>query len=106
MELGIGYIVCKATCDICNNKWTGVVEVEYIQLEEKYKEYKIPERLECHNCLNYTTNFEVIEIQREEAIKVNGSFFKETKKTQREVLRRFILWAIKHYFKTYNQNAK
>ena len=104
MESGIGYIVCKATCYICNTKWTGVVEVDYIQLDEGYKEYKIPEKLECHNCLQYTTTFEVVEVQREEAIKVNSSFFRETKKKQRGVLRRFIWWAIKHYFKTYNQN--
>jgi transcriptional regulator NrdR family protein len=100
METGIGYIVCKATCDICNNKWTGVVEVDYIQLDNE-KEYKIPERLECHNCLQYTTTFEVVEVKREEAIKVYSSFFRETKKKQRGVLRRFIWWAIKHYFKTY-----
>ena len=37
MESGIGYIVCKATCYICNTKWTGVVEVDYIQLDEGYK---------------------------------------------------------------------
>ena len=53
MESGIGYIVCKATCDICNTKWTGVVEVDYIQLDEEYKEYKLPENLQCHNCLQY-----------------------------------------------------
>ena len=104
MESGIGYIVCKVTCDICNNKWTGVVEVDYIQLDEEYKKYKLPENLQCHNCLQYTTSFEVVEIQREEAIKVNSSFFNETKKKQRGVLRRFVWWAIKHYFKTYNQN--
>ena len=104
MESGIGNIVCKATCYICNTKWTGVVEVDYIQLDEEYKEYKVPEKLQCHNCLQYTTSFEVVEIQREEAIKVNGRFFKEHYKKQREVLRRFIWWAIKHYFKTYNQN--
>lgn len=101
MESGIGYMVCKAICDICNTQWTGVVEVNYIQLNDEYKEYKIPERLQCHNCLQYTTTFEVVEIKREEAIKVNGSFFKETNKKQREVLKRFIWWAIKHYIKTY-----
>ena len=90
MESGIGYIVCKATCDICNTQWTGVVEVDYIQLDKEYKEYKKPERLQCHNCLQYTTTFEVVEIEREEAIKVNGSFFKEHHKKQREVLRRFV----------------
>jgi len=104
MESGIGYIVCKATCDICNNKWTGVVEVNYIQLQEDYKEYKVPERLECNNCMNYTTTFEVVEIQKEYAIEINASFFKETKKKQRGVLRRFAWWAIKHYFNTYKQN--
>lgn len=101
MESGIVYIVCKANCYICNTKWTGVVEVNYIQLHKEYKEYKVPERLQCHNCLQYTTSFEVLEIQREEAIKINGSFFKENKKKQRGVLRTFIWWAIKHYFKTY-----
>jgi hypothetical protein len=43
----------------------------------------------------------IIEVKREEAIKVYSSFFRETKKKQRGVLRRFIWWAIKHYFKTY-----
>lgn len=103
MESGIGYIVCKATCDICNTKWTGVVEVDYIQLNKEYKEYKIPEKLECHNCLQYTTTFEVVEVKIEEAIKVNSSFFNETKKKQRGVLRRFVLWAIKYYIKTYKK---
>jgi transcriptional regulator NrdR family protein len=103
METGIGYIVCKATCDICNNKWTGVVEVDYIQLDNE-KEYKIPKSLECHNCLQYTTTFEVVEVKRKEVITIHGFFFNETKKKQRQVLRMFIWWAIKHYFKTYNQN--
>jgi transcriptional regulator NrdR family protein len=104
MESGIGYIVCKATCDICNTQWTGVVEVNYIQLNDDYKEYKVPERLECHNCQNYTTTFEVVEIQKNEVIIVNASFFKETKKKQRGVLRMFVWWAIKHYYKTYKKN--
>ena len=83
METGIGYIVCKATCDICNNKWTGVVEVDYIQLDNE-KEYKIPERLECHNCLQYTTTFEVVEVKREEAIKVYSSFLEKQRKNKEE----------------------
>lgn len=100
MESGIGHIVCKAICDICNTEWTGVVEVDYIQLDEN-KEYKIPKKLQCHNCLQYTTTFEVVEVKRD-AITVHGYFFNQTKKKQREVLRLFIWWAIKHYFKTYN----
>ena len=97
MESGIGHIVCKATCDICNNQWVGVVEVDYIQLDEN-KEYRVPDKLQCHNCLQYTTTFEVIDAKTE-VITIHSNFFAQTKKKQRKVLRMFIWWAIKHYIK-------
>ena len=37
---------------------------------------------------------------RTEVIRVYEEFFKETKTRQRQALRIFIWWAIKHYFKT------
>jgi len=37
---------------------------------------------------------------RTEVIRVYEEFFKETKSKQRQALRIFIWWAIKHYFKT------
>jgi hypothetical protein len=56
MESGIGYIVCNAICDVCNHKWTAVIEVYTITLLSE-REYKKPTDLECPNCGYLTANF-------------------------------------------------
>jgi len=101
MEVGLGYIVCNCECDICNYKWVGVVEVECIYHGD-YDEYKRPEKLQCDKCKQYTTNFHIQEAKRD-AIEIKNYFFMIPKKKQREILRLFFGWAIKHYFKTYNK---
>jgi len=50
MKVGIEYEILKMTCDVCNNNWVAVVEIEYIQYSDNYKEYKLPTHLECSKC--------------------------------------------------------
>lgn len=59
MESGIGHIVCKATCDLCNHFWVAVTEVEYIDFDGQ-KEYKKPNTLQCPNCMGQTESYEVV----------------------------------------------
>ena len=49
MESGINYLISDAFCKSCNYTWTAVIEVDYIQINDK-KEYKTPEFLECPKC--------------------------------------------------------
>ena len=98
MEVGIGYIVCNCECDVCDNKWVGVVEVDCIYHGD-YDEYKKPDSLQCDKCKQYTTNFYVEKADRD-CIKIHNYFFMMPKKKQREILRLFFKWSIKHYFKT------
>jgi hypothetical protein len=98
MEVGLGYLVCNCECDVCNYKWVGVVEVDCIYHDD-YTEYKRPDKLQCNKCSSYTTNFYIEKAERD-AIKIQSYFFMIPKKKQREILRLFLKWSIKHYIKT------
>ena len=60
MKSFTGYIVCKAECHLCSHKWTGVVEVDCIEIDG-ITEYKKPKELECSNCGAMTDNYMVVE---------------------------------------------
>jgi hypothetical protein len=59
MEAGIGYINCNATCEVCTHKWVAVIEVDTLTVLFE-TEYKAPENIECPNCGNFTSAFEIV----------------------------------------------
>lgn len=59
MNVGVGNIICEAICDLCGFSWIAVVEVDYIDFNDKV-EYKKPQKLQCKKCSNNTQNITII----------------------------------------------